>query len=115
MTAIGQGSTQYEGKIRLSFTTDAGEQLTYDVPGAVYDPDCPFNILGVPCLSEYFARRADDAEKTDDGTWILSRATRQLSLGITASIHEVLLMEIQPYPNWRSTVVRVTFTHSAIA
>jgi hypothetical protein len=38
----------------LSLLDDLGESHQYDIPGALYDPESPFNLLGIPFLSKYF-------------------------------------------------------------
>ena len=54
-------------------TDDKGVNHIYDVTGAVYDPDSPDSLLGIPFLSKFFAK---EGEFLDDETWILTRATR---------------------------------------
>ncbi|KAL7526547.1 hypothetical protein ACHAXR_003319, partial [Thalassiosira sp. AJA248-18] len=44
--------------------------------GAVYDPKSPFNILGIPCLGEFFGKDDLEGLPDDDGTWIKSSATQ---------------------------------------
>ena len=51
-------STKLVGVLRLLLTYDINKKHIYDIPGCVYDPESPLNILGVPCLGKYF----------DDGT-----------------------------------------------
>eukprot|EP00956_Cyclotella_meneghiniana_P040853 scaffold207340_cov112-Cyclotella_meneghiniana.AAC.1 len=43
-----------EGIIRLVLIDDTGDKHQYDIPGALYDPESPFNLLGVSYLSKYF-------------------------------------------------------------
>ena len=53
-TSNGQNTPAMEGTIRLVLTDDTGDQHQYDIPGALYDPESPFNLLGVPYLSKHF-------------------------------------------------------------
>ena len=43
--------TQLVGIFRLVLTNNKNENYTYDVPGCVFDPATPINILGVPALA----------------------------------------------------------------
>ena len=51
-------TTKLVGAVRLVLINDSNEHPTYSIPGCVYDPVSPLNILVVPALSAYF----------DDGT-----------------------------------------------
>ena len=62
------------GTLRLELVDDNGIKYSYDLPGVVYDPDSPYSILGIPFLSEFFAKKDGNATY-DEGTWILTRAT----------------------------------------
>jgi len=62
------------GILRLELEDDNGTKHSYDVPGVVYDPDSPYCLLGIPFLSEFFAKKNGD-ERFDEETWILTRAT----------------------------------------
>ena len=42
-TSNGQNTPALEGTIRLVLTDDAGDQHQYDIAGALYDPESPFN------------------------------------------------------------------------
>ena len=53
---------------------DNGKEITYDVPGVVYDPDSPYSILGIQFLSKLFAKKAGNSKTYDNETWILTRA-----------------------------------------
>jgi len=68
--------TRYRGTIRLVIRDDAGTRHTYDIPGAVYDPEANFNLLGVPFLGDYFGRNDEIPNSDDDGTWIKSSANK---------------------------------------
>ena len=41
-------STKLVGVLRLVLTYDSNKRHIYDVPGCIYDPESPLNILGVP-------------------------------------------------------------------
>ena len=46
-TTSGFSSPQFVGTIRLSFVTDEGQIVSYDIDDAIYDPGTGFNILVV--------------------------------------------------------------------
>ena len=70
-------STKLVGVIRLVLTDDSNKHHIYDVPGFVYDPDIPLNILGVPCLGKYFDDGADIRNPLDeDGTTVKYGSTK---------------------------------------
>lgn len=73
-TSVGKGKCEYLGTLRVHLTDDAGTTSTYDIPGAVYDPTSPFNILGIPYLGDFFGSNDDIPSSDDDGTWIRSSA-----------------------------------------
>ena len=69
--------TQLVGIFRLVLTDNENKHHTYDVPGCVFDPATPLNILGVPALGTFFGDNADASNPYDeDGTTIKSGATR---------------------------------------
>jgi hypothetical protein len=73
------GSASYDciGTISLTITTDEGEQMKYHIPDVIYDPNSPFNILGVPFFGKFIGR--DDSPfptRDDDGTYIRLPASR---------------------------------------
>ncbi len=41
------------GTIRLVLKDDAGKTWLYDIPDVVYDPESPYNLLGIPFLGKY--------------------------------------------------------------
>ena len=47
------------GPISLVLTDNSNQNHVYIVPGCVYDPDTPLNILGVPALGSLFGDSAD--------------------------------------------------------
>ena len=75
-TAAGISNSQYVGTIRVVLKDDAGASYTYDVPDAIYDPDSPFNIMGIPALGEFFGKGDTIPTSDDDGTYVTSSATR---------------------------------------
>ena len=65
------------GDLRLVLTNDSNKHHTYSIPGCVYDPESPLNILGVPVLSAYFDNGADiRSPLEEDGTKIKSGSTK---------------------------------------
>ena len=47
---------------------DEGKDWSHDVPEVVYDPDCPYCLLGIPFLGKFFATRTGDSAVYDDET-----------------------------------------------
>ena len=72
VTSNRQSTPQQKGTIRIQIADDTGKLLTYELPEAIYDPDSPFNILGVPFLADYFG------DSGLQGTTVLSGATESL-------------------------------------
>eukprot|EP00956_Cyclotella_meneghiniana_P001276 scaffold1377_cov23-Cyclotella_meneghiniana.AAC.1 len=68
-TSNGQNTPALEGTIRLVLTDDAGDQHQYDIPGVLYDPESPFNLLGVPYLSKYFKDAKTMGTKITSGAY----------------------------------------------
>ena len=69
--------TQLVRIFRLVLTDNTNINHTYDVPGCVFDPATPINILGVPALGTFFVDNANASSPYDDnGTTIKSGATR---------------------------------------
>ena len=65
------------GICRLVLTDNKNKNYTYDVPGCVFDPATPINILGVPALGTFFGDNANASSPYDeDGTTIKPGATR---------------------------------------
>ena len=50
--------------------------MSYDIPGAVYNPLSLFNILGVPYLGDFFGMKVDILSSDGDGTFITSSANK---------------------------------------
>ena len=68
-TSNGQNTPALEGTIRLVLTDDAGDQHQYDIAGALYDPESPFNLLGVPFLSKHFGDAKTMGTKITSGAF----------------------------------------------
>ncbi len=76
-TTHGSASTNYVGTISLTLTTDDGEKLQYHIPDAIYNPNSPFNILGIPFFGRFLGRGDLPCPTSDDdGTYVQSSATR---------------------------------------
>ena len=68
--------TKFVGTMRLTLTCDGNENHTYDVPGCVFDPDSPINLIGIPFLGKYFGSHDTLKSSDEDGTWVKSSATK---------------------------------------
>ena len=69
--------TKLVGLIRLVLTDNSNQNYVYIVPGCVYDPDTPLNILGVLALGSLFGDIAYSRDMlAADGTNIKSGATK---------------------------------------
>ena len=69
--------TKLFGPIRLVLTDNSNQNHVYIVPGCVYDPDTPLDILGVPALGSFFGDSADASDMlAANGTNIKSGATK---------------------------------------
>jgi hypothetical protein len=62
------------GTIRIVLKDDTGKTWSCDIPDVIYDPESPYSLLGIPFLSNYFARN-DEANDFDETTWIQSALT----------------------------------------
>ena len=51
--------TQLVGICRLVLTDNKNGNYTYDVPGYVFDPAMPINILDAPALGTFFGNNAN--------------------------------------------------------
>ena len=70
-------STILVGVLCLVLTDGRNKHHIYDVPGCVYDPEIPLNILGVPCLGKYFDDGAYIQNPLDEnGTTVKSGSTK---------------------------------------
>jgi hypothetical protein len=67
LTSNGQNVPPQEGTLRLVLEDDTGVQHQYDIPGALYDPESPFNLLGVPFFSKYFGDAETMGTKIESG------------------------------------------------
>ena len=67
--------TKFAGTMRLVLTDNANANHTYKVPGCVFDPDSPINIIGVPFLGKFFGDQSDALHEMD-GTTVCSGSTK---------------------------------------
>ena len=69
---------RYAGKIRLELVNDARIAHVCEIPGAIYDPETKFNLIGVPFLAAYFGDggEAPNDDVDSDRTRITSSGTR---------------------------------------
>ena len=49
--------TWFIGMMWIILTDNGNENISYNVPGYVYDIETPINIIGIPFLGEYFGRK----------------------------------------------------------
>jgi hypothetical protein len=76
-TTHGSASTNYVGTFSLTLTTDDGEKLQHHIPDAIFNPNSPFNILGIPFFGQFLGRGDLPCPTNDnDGTYVQSSATR---------------------------------------
>eukprot|EP00956_Cyclotella_meneghiniana_P040937 scaffold209902_cov23-Cyclotella_meneghiniana.AAC.2 len=68
-TSNRQNTLALEGTIRLVLTDDAGDQHQYDIAGALYDPESPFNLLGIPFLSKHFHDAKNNGTRITSGAY----------------------------------------------
>jgi hypothetical protein len=69
LTSNGQNVPAQEGTLRISITDDQGVPHQYDIPGILYDPESPFNLLGVPFLSQYCKDHKEMGTKITSGCY----------------------------------------------
>ncbi len=55
-TTHGSASTDHVGTISLTITTNNGDRMQYHIPNAIYNPNSPFNILGIPYFVTFLER-----------------------------------------------------------
>ena len=69
---------RYAGTDCLELVDDAHVTHMHEIPGAIYNPETKFNLIGVPFLVEYFGNGggAPDNNVDSDGTQITSSGTR---------------------------------------
>ena len=95
-------TTKLGGDLRLVLTSDRNEHHTYSIPGCVYDPESPLNILRVPAIGAYFDVDADSiSPQEENGTTIKSGSTKSHFFGIMASMNTnlyILLASCQISP-----------------
>ena len=75
-TSNSKSTPQKKGTIRVNIVDDGGTSHVYEIPEAIYDPESPFNIFGVPRFAAFFGSSAIP----DEGTWVKSGATRSHSV-----------------------------------
>ena len=56
--------------------TNDGQSFEYHVPNAIYDPNFPFNILGIPFLGDFFGSGNSPPTRDDEGTYVCSSASK---------------------------------------
>ena len=61
--------------MRRVLTDNANVNHTYEVPGCVFDPDSPINIIGVPYLGKFFGDQSDALHEMG-GTAVCSGSTK---------------------------------------
>ena len=66
----------YASPIAIRLTTDAGQTFEDHVPNAIYNPNSPFNILGIPFLGDYFGSKDIVPNRDDDGMYIRLSASK---------------------------------------
>jgi hypothetical protein len=72
----GSVSTDCVGTISLTITTNDGERMQYHIPNAIYNPNSPFNILGIPIFGKFLGLEDTPYPTSDnDGTYIQSSAS----------------------------------------
>ena len=69
VTSNGQNNPAQEGTLRIVLTDDTGNPHQYDIPGALYDPESPFNLLGIPFLSKFFEDAKEMGTKITSGAY----------------------------------------------
>jgi hypothetical protein len=88
LTSNGQNVPALEGTLRLVLTDDEGVKHQYDIPDVLYDPESPFNLLGVPFLSQYFGDHKTMGTKITSGCfqshfiWDHEKCERHFSHGV---------------------------------
>jgi hypothetical protein len=53
-----------------------GKRSKYHVPNAIYDPNLPLNILGIPFLGDHFGAKDTVPTRGDDGSYVRSSASK---------------------------------------
>ena len=62
--------------MKIVLTDNGNENIFYDVPGCMYDPETPINLIGISFLGNYFCSKDKIPNLDDDGTWIKSCANK---------------------------------------
>jgi hypothetical protein len=69
-------STDYVGTISLTITTNNGDRMQRHIPDAIYDPNSPFSILGIPFFGKFLGREdVPYPTSNNDGIYIQSSAS----------------------------------------
>ena len=70
-------TTKIVSDLHLVLTNNSNEHHTYSIPGCVYNPESPLNILVIPVLGEYFDDGADiQCPLEEEGTTIKSGSNK---------------------------------------
>ena len=91
-TTHGTASLVYAGTIAIHLMTNAGQTFESHVPNAIYDPNLPLNILGIPFLGDFLAPRILIQIEMTMGCTFGRQHPRQPSCGIMVSIRETSLI-----------------------
>ena len=86
--------TKKVGRIRRVLTDNINQNHVYIVPGCVYNPETPLNILGVPALGSLFGDSIDSSNMpAADGTNIKFGATKSHLVCITENTDGISYMD----------------------
>jgi hypothetical protein len=74
-TSHGTACSNYVCTIQICLTADEGMTMEYHIPGAIYAPDSPFNILGIPFFGSFLGQDNTPYPTQDNnGNYIISSA-----------------------------------------
>ena len=79
----------------------------------IYDPNSPFNILGIPFLGDYFGAKDTIPNRDDDGTYVRSSASKTTFVWDHGQHSQDLLMMLVPCLFSLLIQELDTFRHSA--
>ena len=90
---------RYAGTIRLELVDDAQTVHVHEIPGAIYDPETQFNLIGVTFLAAHFGNGggAPDDDVDSNGTRITSSGTRSNLSGTTVNMSATSLTLTPPF------------------
>ena len=54
--------------MQIIITNNGNENVSYDVPGCVYDPETPINLIVIPFLRDYFGSNVKIPNSDNGGT-----------------------------------------------